>query len=83
MKKLERDIIQKLREKKLLQSDVSIDLRTSLVSSGLIDSFGLVEILEVLEIVTGLRIPSGRISPQDLDTVDSMIQVVHRWGKVV
>ncbi len=83
MKKLERDIIQKLREKKLLQSDVSIDFRTSLVSSGLIDSFGLVEMLEIVEIVTGRRIPSGRISPQDLDTVESMIKVAHRWGKVV
>ncbi len=82
VERLSGDIIRGLRERSLLQSDVSVGVDTPLVSSGLIDSFGLIEILEVLEEATGLRIPSGRIGPQDLDTVESMIQSARRWGRV-
>jgi acyl carrier protein len=54
---------------------------TPLVSSGLVDSFALVEVLTELERVTNLRIPSGRVSPQDLDTVRKMLLIAARWGK--
>ncbi len=74
-------IVRALKERGLLLSDASIDLDTPLVSSGLIDSCGLVEVLEVLECVSGLTIPPGRVSPQDLDTVGSMLEVVAKWGK--
>lgn len=81
VKQLSKDIIQALLETSLLPSDEDIDTNTSLVSSGLIDSFGLVEVLEVLERVTGLSIPAGRIGPQDLDTIESMIRAAKRCGR--
>ncbi len=81
MEQLSSSIIRALKQRGLLLPDTSIDLETPLVSSGLIDSFGLVEILEVLESVSGLTISPGRVSPQDLDTVASMLRVVARWGK--
>ena len=82
VEQLSSNIIRALKERGLLR-DTSIDVGTPLLSSGLIDSFGLVEILEILESVSGLSIPSGRVSPQDLDTVGSMIKVVAKWGKKV
>ena len=60
-----------------------VGMNTSLVSSGLVDSFELVSILGVLEGVTGLRIPVGRVGPQDLDTVESMLRAADRWGQPI
>ena len=81
LEQLSSNIIRALKERRLLLPDTSIDLDTPLVSSGLIDSFGLVEVLEILESVSGFSIPSGRVSPQDLDSVASMLRVVVQWGK--
>ena len=81
LEQLSSNIIRALKERRLLLPDTSIDLDTPLVSSGLIDSFGLVEVLEILESVSGFSIPAGRVSPQDLDSVASMLRVVAQWGK--
>ncbi len=81
VEQLSSSIIRALKQRGLLLPDTSIDLETPLVSSGLIDSFGLVEVLEILESVSGLSIPPGRVSPQDLDSVGSMLRAVARWGK--
>ncbi len=54
---------------------------TPLVSSGLIDSLALVDILQKLEDLTNLRIPTGRVQPKDLDTVNLMLATAHRVGK--
>ena len=51
---------------------VQIDEDTKLVSSGLIDSLALVDILFKLEGVTAMRIPAGKVQPQDMDTVRQM-----------
>ncbi len=52
-----------------------------LVSSGLIDSFALVDILVKLEDVTGMRIPAGKVQPRDMDTVNLMLLTAKRVGK--
>jgi acyl carrier protein len=54
---------------------------TPLVSSGLIDSLALVDILQKLEDLTNLRIPTGRVQPKDLDTVNLMLATAQRVGK--
>ncbi|MFQ5739483.1 MAG: phosphopantetheine-binding protein [Acidobacteriota bacterium] len=61
--------------------ELEIDEDTPLVSTGLVDSFALVEVLVELERVTRRRIPTGRISPQDLNTIRQMLAVVERWGQ--
>ena len=60
---------------------IQIDQDTPLVSSGLIDSFALVEILMVLEDVTNMRIPAGKVQPKDMDTVRLMLTTAQRVGK--
>jgi acyl carrier protein len=60
-----------------------IDAETRLVSSGVVDSFELVRLLEIVEQVTRCRIPAGRVAPQDLDTVESMLRTADRWGQPV
>ena len=60
---------------------VTIEENTPLVSSGLIDSMALVDLLLKLEDITHLRIPAGRVQPKDLDTVAKMFATAQRVGK--
>jgi acyl carrier protein len=61
--------------------NLEIDENTTLVSSGLIDSMALVDLLQKLEDLTHMRIPPGKVQPKDLDTVALMFATVRRVGK--
>ena len=60
---------------------VTIEENTPLVSSGLIDSMALVDLLLKLEDVTHKRIPAGKVQPKDMDTVAKMFATAERVGK--
>ena len=60
---------------------VAIDENSPLVSSGLIDSMALVDLLQKLEDLTHMRIPAGKVQPKDLDTVAKMFATAARVGK--
>jgi acyl carrier protein len=60
---------------------ISISADSPLVSSGLIDSLALVNILQKLEDVTHMRIPAGKVQPTDMDTVALMFRTANRVGK--
>ena len=58
-----------------------IDEKTPLVSSGLIDSMSLVEVLMKLEGVMHSRIPPGKVQAKDMDTVELMVATALRVGR--
>ncbi len=60
---------------------LTIDEGTPLVSSGLIDSMSLVDLLLKLEDLTNKRIPAGKVQPKDMDTVAKMFATADRVGK--
>jgi acyl carrier protein len=60
---------------------LALDENTPLVSSGLIDSMALVDLLVKLEDITHMRIPPGKVQPKDLDTVARMLATAQRVGK--
>jgi acyl carrier protein len=60
---------------------VTIDENTPLVSSGLIDSMALVDLLLKVEDLTHRRIPAGKVQPKDMDTVAKMFATAERVGK--
>jgi acyl carrier protein len=60
---------------------LQIDENTKLVSSGLIDSMALVDLLLKLEDLTHMRIPPGKVQPKDMDTVALMFATAQRVGK--
>jgi acyl carrier protein len=60
---------------------VLITPETPLVSSGLIDSFALVEIFLKLEELTRRKIPAGKVQARDMDTVELMFRTAERIGK--
>jgi len=61
--------------------NVMIAEDTPLVSSGLIDSMALVDLLLKLEDLTHMRIPAGKVQPKDLDSVAKMFATAQRVGK--
>jgi acyl carrier protein len=61
---------------------LQLDENTPLVTSGLIDSMALVDLLLTLEDVTHKRIPPGKVQPKDMNTVALMLATAERVGKV-
>lgn len=54
---------------------------TPLVSSGMIDSLALVDVLLKLEEVTRMRIPAGKVQAKDMDTIELMFATAARVGR--
>jgi acyl carrier protein len=81
MSELEQQMIEFVVREIIRRPDVQIAEDTALVSSGLIDSLALVDILLKLEDVTGLRIPAGKVQAQDMDTVSLMLATAKRVGR--
>jgi acyl carrier protein len=63
------------------RSAVEITPETALVTSGLIDSFALVEIFLKLEELTGRKIPAAKVQAKHMDTVQLMFETAERIGK--
>ena len=61
--------------------NLTVDETTPLVSSGLIDSMALVDLLLKLEDVTHMRIPPGKVQPKDMDSIAKMFATAQRVGK--
>ena len=68
--------------KLIRETGIAIDENTPLVSSGLIDSMALVDLLMKLEDLTHKRIPAGKVQPKDMDTVAKMFATAERVGKL-
>jgi acyl carrier protein len=60
---------------------LEIDENTPLVSSGLVDSMALGEVMLTLEDLTHTRISPGAVKPKDLETVAKMFATAQRVGK--
>jgi acyl carrier protein len=74
-------MIQYLKTKVLRNNDVHVDVDTPLVSSGMMDSFALVDTLMELERVTKRRIPAMKVEAEHMDTVRLMFETAIRVGK--
>ena len=74
-------IIAYIKQEVICRPDAHIAEDTPLVSSGLIDSLALVNILLKVEDVTGTRIPAGKVRAKDMDSVQLMLATAQRLGK--
>jgi acyl carrier protein len=66
---------------KKVKSKAEITEDTPLVSSGLIDSFALIEIFLQLQKICGLSVPASKVEAADMDTVRSMLAGAEKFGK--
>lgn len=62
---------------------VEINEDTPLVSSGLIDSFALIEIFLELQKIAGRKVPASKVQAKDMDTVRLMFAMAERFGKLI
>ncbi len=60
---------------------VEINEDTPLVSSGLIDSFALIEIFLELQKIAGRKVPASKVQAKDMDTVRLMFAMAEKFGK--
>lgn len=56
---------------------------TPLVSSGLVDSFALIEIFLELQKIAGCKVPASKVQAKDMNTVRLMFATAERFGKPV
>jgi acyl carrier protein len=70
-------------EKVLRNKAVEITADTPLVSSGLVDSFALIEIFLELQKIAGRKIPASKVQTKDMDTVRLMFATAEKFGKPV
>jgi acyl carrier protein len=76
MKQLSNYIAEKVtRGKAIINED------TPLVSSGLVDSFAMIEIFLELQKITGRKIPASKVQPKDMDSVRLMLGAAEKFGK--
>jgi acyl carrier protein len=63
------------------KSEITED--TPLVSSGLVDSFALIDIFLELQRIVGRKVPASKVQAKDMDTVRLMFATAERFGKPV
>lgn len=73
-------LIRFLKNRVLDELSVEINEDTSLVLSGLLDSFAIMNTLLELEKITKMKVPTSRINPSDIDTVRQMLFTAERVG---
>jgi acyl carrier protein len=68
---------------KVIKGKSEIHEDTPLVSSGLIDSFALIDIFLELQRIAGRKVPASKVQAKDMDTVRLMFSTAERFGKPV
>ena len=78
-----KQLITYILDKVIKRKAVEITEDTPLISSGLIDSFALVEIFVELQSISRRKIPASKVQTKDMDTVRTMLATAERLGKPV
>jgi len=66
---------------KVIKGKSEINEDTPLVSSGLVDSFALIEIFLELQRIAGRKVPASKVQAKDMDTVRLMFATAEKFGK--
>ncbi len=68
---------------KVIKGKSEINEDTPLVSSGLVDSFAMIEIFLELQRIAKRKVPASKVQAKDMDTVRMMFGLAERFGKPV
>ena len=60
-----------------IREDVDFDDETELVSGGIIDSIDLTQIIAELDETFDVHITTGDIEPENFNSVDAMLELIH------
>ena len=70
-------------EKVMKGKKLEITEDTPLVSSGLIDSFALIEVFLELQRIAGRKVSASKVQVKNMDTVRLMFATAEKFGKPV
>jgi acyl carrier protein len=76
-----KQLIGYIAEKIMKGKNVQITEDTPLVSSGLIDSFALIEVFLELQKIAGRKVPASKVQAKDMETVRTMFATAEKFGK--
>ena len=62
-----------------VRDDVDFAGQDGLVDDGIIDSLDLTQIIAALDEAFGIHIPSGEIEPENFNSAEDMLALVHRY----
>jgi acyl carrier protein len=81
MNAISKDILQFLKSRGFLDGKNSLDEHESLTESGVIDSIGLLQLVDYLESSYKIEIPMEMITPENFDTLAGISQSVMNLKK--
>ncbi len=81
MNEISRDILQFLTSRGFLEGKISLDERESLTETGVIDSIGLLQLVDYLESRYMIEIPMEIITPDNFDTLEGISRSVTNLKK--
>ena len=73
---IERDVRDFLDENFPLGEGFALDSGDSLLEAGVIDSLGVLELIDFLEQRYGVRVPDAEVLPENLDSIDNVTRYV-------
>lgn len=62
----------------LVQDNGAIDADESLIDRGILDSIGLMQIMQFVETNEGIRIPDHMVTPENFQSVTAIEQMVEK-----
>lgn len=62
------------------RSDVVLDEKVSLIDSGVMDSTGVLELVEFLESQYSIKIEDEELVPENLETIENIVNFLARKG---
>jgi acyl carrier protein len=62
--------------------DRPLDVKTPLITGGIVDSFSMVSLKRFLETRYKIRIPDADASPEAFDSVEKIVELVERFAAV-
>ena len=62
------------------RSDVVIDLDLSLIEKGIMDSTGVLELVEFLESTYSIKVEDEELAPENLETINNIINFLKTKG---
>jgi len=82
MNEISKDILQFLKSRGFLDGRSSLENHESLTESGVIDSIGLLQLVDYLESTYKIEIPMELITPDNFDTLSGISQSVVKLKKM-
>jgi len=76
MNEINKDILQFLKSRGFLDGKNSVEEHVSLTETGVIDSIGLLQLVDYLESKYAIEIPMEIITPENFDTLAGISQTV-------